>query len=350
LLTVSSIKPSLASLAVFLLGGLGLTIFAPPASGAPGGESASWTVSTAPNQYGSGRPLYSYTAKAGESLTDGIDIANQDAEPITLKLYAADGFTTDSGGFDILTQDKPSKDLGTWVKPSVSSVTIAAGRTVQVPFQLTVPANATPGDHMGGIVTVLDQNPDGTSGSTTVHRRVGLRIKVRVGGELAPRLEIENFKLDFVGTSNPFGTGNAIARYTVRNTGNTLLSGLQNITVSGAFGRSPRTIDGARLPQLLPGESWDVKVPVDNVRGLLWVSSKVSVTPVLTDAASSTSTLNPVTASAHSSSSIWSYVLIITVIVMLAALVWLLVRRLKRRRHSGPEESVNVVQAKVPAE
>lgn len=330
----------LASLAVLLLGGLGLAAFAPSAAAAPGDDSTSWTVRTALSQYGSGRSLFSYTVKAGEKLTDGIDIANKGAKPLTLKLYAADGFTTGAGGFDILTQDKTSKDLGTWVKPAVPSVTIAAGHAVQVPFAVTVPANATPGDHMGGIVTVLDQKPDSTGGGTVVHRRVGLRIKVRVGGELTPKLDVENVKLDFAGTSNPFGTGKATVSYTVHNSGNTVLGGLQKVTVAGAFGLSSRTVQSARLPDLLPGESWHATVPVDKVHGMLWVSGKVTVTPVLTDAAGSTSTLHPVAASVRSFVSIWSFVFLIVVVLLLVALVWLLVRRVRRRRRREPEQKV----------
>ena len=306
-------------------------------------DSYSWSVRTALSKYGSGRPKFSYTVKPGEQLTDGIDINNKGPRKITLKLYAADGFTTDSGGYDILTPDKKSKGIGTWVKPAVASVTIPAGKQVQIPFTMTVPENATPGDHLGGIVTVLDQKDPSGSGSV-IHRRVGLRIETRVSGQVHSQLTIENLKVDYSG-HNPFGTGHATLSYTVHNTGNTALGGLQKATIAGGLGLSSHSIKLSRLPELLPGESWKSKASVDDVRAMLWVTAKVTVTPVVTDAAGSTTTLTPITESSRTVVSAWSFVIMIAFVVALALLMWLVVLAVKRWRQASQEK----VDAKVAA-
>ena len=313
------------------------------AEDSPDPGSVSWTVRTALSKYGSGRPKFTYTIKPGEQLTDGIDIANKGRAKIRLKIYAADGFTTDTGGFDILTPDKPSKGIGAWVKPAVTHVTIPAGGQVQIPFTMTVPANATPGDHLGGIVTVLDQRDSSGSG-TVIHRRVGLRIESHVSGEVRSRLAVENLKVDYDG-HNPFGTGSAVVSYTVHNTGNTALGGLQKVQVAGGLGLSAQTVNGARLPTLLPGESWEAKTSVDDVRAMLWVSTKVTVTPVVTDAAGSTSTLEPIEASTRTVVSAWSFVILAGFVLGLVLLVWLTVVAVKR----GRLRSKAKVDAKVAA-
>ncbi|MGY2873300.1 putative membrane protein [Marmoricola sp. URHA0025 HA25] len=338
---MSSFKRLFAVLTALVL--LCLGVGTVPAHADGSADSYSWSVRTALSKYGSDRPKFTYTVKPGEQLTDGIDIANKGRKAITLKIYAADGFTTDSGGFDILTPDKGSKEIGAWVKPEVTRVSIPAHRQVQIPFTMTVPENATPGDHLGGIVTVLDQqDPSGTG--TVVHRRMGLRVEARVSGVVRSQLKIEHVTLGYDG-HNPIAAGHATLSYTVRNTGNTVLGGLQRVKIAGGLGSSSRTVDLARLPDLLPGETWEAKASVDDVRAMLWLSGKVTVTPVVTDAAGSTSTLAPVTASTRAVVSAWSFVILLGLLVAVGLLVWFVVLAVKRWRRSSKAR----VDAKVAA-
>lgn len=340
---MSSFKRILVALTTLVVAFLSLFTATPVAHAESSADSLSWTVRTALSKYGSDRPKFSYTVKPGEQLTDGIDIANKGRTKIRLKIYAADGFTTDSGGYDILTPDKRSKGVGAWVNPAVTEVSIPAGGQVQIPFTMTVPENATPGDHLGGIVTVLDQQDPSGSG-TVIHRRVGLRIDTRVSGKVTSRLKIEKLGLHYSG-SNPFGTGHATLEYTVHNVGNTALSGLQKARIAGGLGLSSRSVDLARLPELLPGESWKAKVAVDDVHAMLWVSARITVTPLVTDAAGSNSTLPPVTASSRTAVSAWSFVFLLGFVVALGVLAWVVILAVKRWRRLSRAR----VEAKVAA-
>ncbi len=67
-------------------------------------------------------------------------------------------------------------------------------------------------------------------------RRLGIRVKLRVGGELKPRLAIEDLHVDYAGSGNPFAKGDATVTYTIHNTGNAILSAQQTVSVSGPFG------------------------------------------------------------------------------------------------------------------
>jgi uncharacterized membrane protein len=344
---VTSFRRVLVALTSLVVAVLGAAAMSPAAHADD--DTTSWTVRPALSQYGSDRSVYGYTANPGQEIADGIDIANQGSKPITLDLYAADGFTTDVGGFDILTPDKESKEIGAWVQPSVKSVTVPAGQEVQIPFSLVIPANATPGDHMGGIVTVLDQRSSGDNGDngTVIHQRVGLRIKVRVSGAVTPELKVDDVELDFDGGKNPFGTGNATLSYTVRNTGNVILGGTQSVKVAGAFGASSRTVELDRLPELLPGDTWTAEVPVDKVHALLWISGELTVTPVITDAAGSTSTLDPITVSARVTASAWSWVVMVGFVVGMVGLGWLLVFGARRWRRAAKARTEAKVAAAV---
>ena len=73
-----------------------------PAAAADG--DVPWTVGTAAGDFGSGRQNYSYTLDPGGRLQDGLVVTNHGTTPLRLAVYAADGFTTKDGRFDLVTQ------------------------------------------------------------------------------------------------------------------------------------------------------------------------------------------------------------------------------------------------------
>ncbi|RSD11748.1 WxL protein peptidoglycan domain-containing protein [Amycolatopsis eburnea] len=287
---------------------------------------APWTVATAANDFGADRDNYSYTAEPGQRIDDGLVIANHGAAPLDLAVYAADAFTTGSGRLDLLAKDKPSTGVGAWVRPGQDHVTVQPGQTTEVPFTVTVPAGATAGDHLGGILASVVQGG--------VERRVGTRIRVRVGGDPRPGLSVENLDVDYSGTANPLGSGNATLTYTIRNTGNAILAARQSASLSGPFGTWRVQADAvADSPQLLPGETWQVSVPVHGVTPAVYLAATVTLLPLLTDAAGSTAPLAAADTTAHSWAIPWT-------VVLLAALVagTIVVLRRRRGRHGENEQ------------
>ncbi|MEU7926200.1 DUF916 domain-containing protein [Micromonospora sp. NPDC049107] len=308
-----------------------------PALAADG--NVAWTVRTASNSYGEARSSYSYNVNPGGNVEDAMVVANRGPAPLTLAVYAADGFTTDAGQLDLLTRDKKSVAVGAWVKPSAGSVVIQPGKTVQVPFTIAVPTNATPGDHVGGILTALTQ-ADQAEG-INVDRRLGIRITLRVGGELKPTLAVENLHVRYDGPANPIGKGDATVSYTIHNTGNAALSAKQSVSVSGPFGvLRARAGDIAAPPQLLPGESWDVTVPVHGVAPAVRLAATATVTPLLTDASGSTTPLTPIEATAHGWALPWTLVLALLVLIAAAVGAYLYRRRGRARRKAREDARV----------
>lgn len=311
-----------------------------PARAADG--NVAWTVRTASNSYGEARSSYSYTVNPGGAVEDAMVVANRGPAPLTLAVYAADGFTTDAGQLDLLTRDKKSVAVGAWVKPSAGSVVIPPGKTAQVPFTITVPANATPGDHVGGILTALTQT-DQAEG-INVDRRLGIRIALRVGGELKPNLAVEDLHVTYDGSPNPLAKGDATVSYTIRNVGNAALSGKQSVSVSGPFGvLRVRAGDIAAPPQLLPGESWDVTVPVRGVAPAVRLAATATVTPLLTDASGSTTSLKPVETTAHGWALPWTFLL--ALVLLIGAVVGAYQYRRRARTHRKAREDARVRDA-----
>ncbi|MFJ4922309.1 WxL protein peptidoglycan domain-containing protein [Streptomyces sp. NPDC088725] len=298
-----------------------------------------WTVRTAANSYGDDRSSFSHGVNPGGQIKDAMVVANRSKTPLELAVYAADGYTTDMGQLDLLTKDKKSVGVGAWLKAGKDHITIKPGKTVEVPFTVEVPDNATPGDYTGGILTSLKQADDAEG--INVDRRLGIRVKLRVSGELKPALAIEKLHVGYDGSFNPFAKGDATVTYTIHNTGNAVLSARQAVSVSGPFGwLSAKAADIAAPPELLPGESWKVKVPVHGVAPGVSLKATATLTPLLTDASGSISSLKAVEATTHGWAVPWTLLVLIVVIVVLIVLA--------RRRHvRRKQREENRVQAAV---
>jgi hypothetical protein len=312
---------------VVLLTALGLLGAAPAAS-----ADDSWTVATASGDFGSGRPNYSYTLNPGGRLTDGLVVANHGTAPLHLAVYAADAFTNKGGQVDLVAKDATSRRVGAWVHADRPEVTVAPGASAEVPFTLTLPGDAAAGDYLGGIVTSVTQ-------AGGVERRLGIRIRLRVGGALKPGLSVENLRVRYAG--NPVGKGDATVTYTIHNTGNAIVAARQTLSASGPFGlwntRAGRIADS---PQLLPGDTWKVSVPVRGVAPTVRLTGKVTLVPLLTDAAGSTASLPPATTTAHAWTAPWALLLVLVVLAGLAAAAV----TVRRRAGSGRTEPAGVSQ------
>ncbi|MFD9001438.1 WxL protein peptidoglycan domain-containing protein [Streptomyces sp. NPDC059582] len=314
-----------------------VTVSTGPARAADG--DVTWTVRTAANGFGDDRSSFNYGVNPGGEVEDAMVVANHGTAPLRLAVYAADGFTTQKGQLDLLTQDKKSRGIGTWVHATHDSVLIAPGKSVAVPFTVTVPRNATPGDYVGGILTSLKQSDDVEG--IAVDRRLGIRIKLRVSGALRPTLAVEDLSVGYDGTANPLAQGDATVTYTLHNTGNAVLSGAQKVTLTGPFGTL--SVDAGRVaapPELLPGEQWKVTVPIHDVTPAVRLTATATVTPLITDAAGSTTALAPVRATAHGWAVPWSLLVLVVLVLAAAATAFVLARRGRARRRQREDERV----------
>lgn len=291
-----------------------------------GDGDVTWSVRTDSNGFGKERTSYTYAVDPGQSVSDALVITNHGTAPLTLAVYAADGYTGAGGQLDLLTPAESSTGIGAWTHVSAATVAVAPNESTVVPFSLSVPAAATPGDYVGGIVTSLGSSADQ---GISVDRRLGIRIGLRVSGALAPSLAIENPRVTWGGTWS-LGTGAATLRYTLHNTGNTTMGAQQSASIAGPFGWFATDAgDLAPEVQILPGETRDVQVTVPGIAGMLVLLGSATVTPIVVDASGSTTGLTPVTAQAVGLAVPW----LLLIIVLLA--VGLVVAALWWRRRAG---------------
>ncbi|MCC3280498.1 DUF916 domain-containing protein [Arthrobacter sp. zg-Y40] len=335
-------RPRRRALRVAALAALAILLPAFPAH-AEGPDDVTWTVRTASNDLGADRTTFTYTVDPGGSLTDAMVITNRGDEPVALSVYAADGFTSDDGELSLLVAGETSQAVGSWITAETKTVTIGPDAATTIPFTVDIPANATPGDYVGGLVTSLTV-PDAPSG-VSVDRRLGIRVNLRVGGDLAPSLAVEDLSVSWNGGWNPFAGGDAAMTYTLHNTGNAALSVQPADVVSGPFGWFPvDAAEGEEVPELLPGESWTRTVTVDGILPLFVLLASTTVTPVMTDASGSTTPLAEVSGTAVGAAIPWTAM---AIILLLAAATYLYIRRRRHRIAAEKEREDERVNAAV---
>lgn len=262
----------LALIAATITALLALLAAAPVASAAD--DDLVWGTKPTDNAVGTGRPNFAYLAQPGGTMRDSIDVSNHGTSAITVSVYAADAFTPDKGGVDALTSDERSTDLGSWITLDTDSITVQPHQVVTVPFTLTVPTTATPGDHTAAILTSLRTDAAGTP--LTFDRRIGSRVFVRVAGTLKPTLAITKTTVRYDAGFNPFEPGTATVTYTVTNTGNMRLDAHQSIRVSGLPGAA-RTVTPKDAGEILPGSSRTFTQKVTGV----WADGRLTATVTL---------------------------------------------------------------------
>jgi hypothetical protein len=200
-----------------------------------------------------------------------------------------------------------------------------------------VPANASPGDHSGGIVTSLvTEQADGVS----LDRRLGSRVYLDVSGPLTPALTVTDVRAEYQPNHNPAGGGDTRLTYTVTNTGNVRLSAHQQAKVSGPLGLFGRTVALADLPELLPGNSIIRTATIPGALPSVRVSARITLHPV---AAASPQLAVPATSAVDR---LWAWPWEQALILVLVILLALTARELRRRRKRAVEAEIAAAVAK----
>jgi len=302
------------------------------------------------------RASFHYTIAPGGTLTDSLVLANPASYEQTFRIWSADAYNTALGGaLALRIEGYPMTQVGTWITLPTGGADygVSPGQEVILHFALTVPPNAIPGDHVGGI-EALDVTPPPTNGSTSrvlVHEGIGVPIFINVPGPRRPSAAVTQ-----VGAASSvpwlaFATGSSEARvgYQVQNTGNTILRGKAHVWVTNIFGQTVKTFPGNVLGNLLPGETAAFAEP-------LWKSLPIAGPQTVHV------TFSPVgTKSATGATTFWivPWLLIILILIVLLALVGWLWRRHRRRiaaqgTEGGESESggseAEAVDVKAPQE
>jgi hypothetical protein len=225
------------------------------------GSRTTWSIQPATDGASDGRVSLRHTVDPGATVSDSLVLINSSATATSFRVYARDGLVTEAGAFDILSFPTLPRDGGSWVSfPSAPAdaaptdglvVEVPAESTVAVPVAVSVPGDATPGDHPAGIVAELMPTD---AGAVQLAARVGVRVHLRVSGDLAPALSARTTTVAYEPSWSLFDPGTLVLAVELANTGNVRLGAQLAASASGPFGLSP-VDDEAAVREVLPGET-----------------------------------------------------------------------------------------------
>jgi hypothetical protein len=248
---------------------VGVVATATPSSAASNGTFSIFPYQ-APGSTGTGRPLFDFSLKEGQEIADAFTLSNDSHHALAFDIYPADAYDVAAGGgFALTGHGQQNVGVGSWVqlpKSLVQTYQLAADSQVTVPFTVSVPADASPGDHAGGIVALEVTPPHGTKSKVhfSVQQGVGVRVYVHVLGPLHPGLAVQNLKTNVSVPPGAFLTGSSKADVTfdVVNTGNTIYSSvLVRSYATNLFGSTVETFRPMHLATVLPGSRETITEP-----------------------------------------------------------------------------------------
>lgn len=342
-----------------------------PATAADG--DVTWGIQPSTPSGPDGRTAFSFQVAPGTTITDWVGVVNDSAAPATFRVYAADATTDyDTAAFTLIGSDQGSRDLGSWTAinggPTTCadtndaaeaacaaglgvSVTVDPGATQNIPITITVPHDATPGDHSAGIVA--SYTTEAGSGGASVRRenRVGTRIYLRVDGPLTPGLGVTGTVAGYEGTLNPVGAGAGFAGFDVTNTGNTRLTAQPELHFTGPFGIDFGTLALPAVTNIVPGGTAHVTGLMPGVAPLLLLFADIRVTPLAGDGLAAA---DPLPAAASSSAVAWAVpwtlLGILTVVAGAIVLIVFLRRRSRERLAEDLVAYADQIRAEVRTE
>lgn len=239
----------------FLVCLLAAAIATPAAFGAGNGAS----FAARPVHFDKGVPAsHSYfvvQAAPGATVTNAVRISNVGNEPGTLLLYPVDATTGATSGAVYDGRNHSRKDVGSWVQLASSRISLAPHSSTLVPFTLHVPADAAPGDHLGGIVAENLQLTNPTQNGD-LHVRIRhltvVAVEVQIPGAASARLTLE-------GVRPGGGHGYQYVYVKLANTGHLMIKPHGWFTVRNAQGDVIGSVH-LNLDLILPGTS--IELPV----------------------------------------------------------------------------------------
>ncbi|WP_156754880.1 COG1361 family protein [Actinokineospora pegani] len=286
-----------------------------------------WSAVPASDGGPDGRISLRHTLDPGASVTDGIAVTNRGSAPARFTVTAGDGVLGRNGAFDIAAGEPTGS--GGWITVAgldSGGITVAGGESKVLPVTIAVPADAVPGDHPAGVAVGVSAD----EGGVAVRRRIGVRVHLRVAGEVEPALAVREVGSSYSSSWLPFAPGTLRVDYVVANTGDVRLGAATTVDVAGPFDLAPTSAaDG--VDELLPGDSAarSVRVAVSPLF-VLFGDVSVAATAVGADQVA----LPGATASSFSSGAIpWAELALVVLLVGGGALV--VVRRRRTTADGG---------------
>ena len=281
-----------------------------------------WSVFPTTHAGQAPRPFVEPKLIPGKVYADSVTVANYTSAPLDFHIYASDAVNTPGGGLSLRPRTAVQQDIGAWIHLPYSTLSVPPHGATEVPFTIDPPQQAAPGDHVGGIVAENIQGTTSKSGSVpvTVIQAVGVRVYGRVVGPAHPGLTLSQLSLSVrqsAATELISSVGIRVA-FRVHNSGNTVLSPIATVLLTTPVGTAARK--SFVVNEILPDSTLAYSLGFSGLNTYGHLRVQVSV--------------NGQGANARGVSTVWTipWALFVLGVLAIASVVWIVVRRRRKRR------------------
>jgi uncharacterized membrane protein len=161
--------------------------------------------------------------------------------------------------------DDPREVTGSWITLAASEVTLAAGESREVPFSVTIPADARPGQHLGGIVAEgvaleeaanVNDDAEAASFQVIVQSRNAMAVQVNLPGAAVEQIDVMGIAAGGQGGYQTLAIG-------MSNSGNMMLKPTGQLVVKNEAGIQVQNLQFS-MDTFLPETAVDYPLFVEN--------------------------------------------------------------------------------------
>lgn len=192
-----------------------------------------------------------YNLNPGDYKIDEAQLVNLSDNPVTIDVYPVDALTTKEGAFALKNRDESKGDVGAWIKLLFSEITLEPRESRALPFSISIPKDVEVGDHAGGLVVekrIAEEGPLDQQFRMKIVTRVGVRMYVRVLGEINENLSIEKFFTKLTNQGRWFVLE-------LKNLGNVRLAPEGSIAIKDIFQRNVASLTIEKSGEVFPKKS-----------------------------------------------------------------------------------------------
>jgi hypothetical protein len=177
--------------------------------------------------------IFEDSVEPGDIYSSSVRVTNETGSPQTYYVSVNDIMNVLENGRPVFAQDGEVSVFGIkdWISVPTEPIDVGANETIEIPFTITVPDNASPGTHLGGIfVGPRGERPEEIG--TGVGFQVVPIVNMQVAGELQEEAKIRVFSTEKVFYGEPKVSFTVV----IENQGNVAIKPRGPIEIKSMFG------------------------------------------------------------------------------------------------------------------
>jgi hypothetical protein len=180
-------------------------------------------------------------AKPGTTVRGKVKVINVGGEAGRTTLYGVDATTGQTSGAVYRSRQEARRGVGGWIELGTETVELAPGQSRVVPFAVRLPADASAGEHLGGIVAQRSTQVAAAGDARGKGKKSsGFKVRIQALSVLAVQVDVPGPKraqMTLSGIKPGDQPGHQSLLLGIGNSGNVLVKGKGSLKVVDDSGR-----------------------------------------------------------------------------------------------------------------